>query len=92
MPLQTVQAECAKLRQEASHLLQGLLVGKGLTEEDLASGMIKLPRLAVQTNMPEVVEGQGLDLVGHISGRAPDQGSARSSMQHRPVASGQFWC
>ena len=73
MPLQTVQTECAALRQEASRLLQGLLVGKGLTQEDLTSGMIDLPRLAVQTNMPEVIEGQGLDLVRHHFGRAPDE-------------------
>ena len=74
-----MQIECATLRQQASHLLQGLLVGKRLTKKDLASGMIELPRLAVQANMPEVVEGQGLDVVRHISGRAPDQGCARSS-------------
>ena len=90
MPLQMVQIVWAALRQEASLLLQGLLVGKGLTQEDLASGMIELPRLAVQTNMPEVVEGQGLGLVRHISGHAPDQGFACSSMQHKPVASGYF--
>ena len=82
-----MQIEWAALKQEASHLLQGLLVGKGLTKEDLASGMIELPRLAVQTNMPEVVEGQGLDLVRHISGRAPDQDFPQSSMQHKSVAS-----
>ena len=44
--------------------VQGLLVGKVLTKADVELCRVVLPRMAMEANMPEVVDAHVLHLVG----------------------------